>query len=144
MKQENCTFCEGTGQIVSSTTISGFKTCDCINIPQEEPKQDSVFYQLEVGKEYKQEVFELGEEILDAAHEWVFETNGHNWSNNDDTVGDNYGSFIAGAEWQAKTMYSKEAVEEMFSTLKRNSVDNIATIHNIDLFIKSWTREFKK
>lgn len=29
MKQENCTFCEGTGQIVSSTTISGFKTCDC-------------------------------------------------------------------------------------------------------------------
>ena len=37
-KQENCTFCEGTGQIVSSTTTSGFKTCDCIIIPQEEPK----------------------------------------------------------------------------------------------------------
>jgi hypothetical protein len=86
----------------------------------------------------------LGEEILDAAHEWVFETNGHNWSNNDDTVGDNYGSFIAGAKWQAERMYSKEAVEEMFATLKRNSVDNIATIHNIDLFIESWTREFKK
>jgi hypothetical protein len=37
-KQENCTFCEGTGQIVSSTTISRFKTCDCIIIPQEELK----------------------------------------------------------------------------------------------------------
>ncbi len=35
-KQFNCTFCEGTGQIVSSTTISGFKTCNCIDIPQEE------------------------------------------------------------------------------------------------------------
>ena len=52
--------------------------------------------------------------------------------------------FIDGAKWQAKTMYSKEAVEEMFATLKRNSIDNIATIYNIDLFIESWTREFKK
>jgi hypothetical protein len=84
------------------------------------------------------------EKLNEAADKWVFETNGHKWSNNDDTAGDNYGSFKAGAEWQAKTMYSKEAVEEMFATLKRNSVDNIATIHNIDLFIESWTREFKK
>jgi|694.fasta_scaffold05151_20 hypothetical protein len=38
-QEEPCSFCEGTGQIVSSTTISGFKTCDCINILQEEPKQ---------------------------------------------------------------------------------------------------------
>jgi hypothetical protein len=53
-------------------------------------------------------------------------------------------SFIAGVKWQAERMYSKEVVEEMFATLKRNSVDNIATIHNIDLFIESWTREFKK
>jgi hypothetical protein len=37
-KEEPCLFCEGTGQVVSSTTISGFKTCDCINIPQEESK----------------------------------------------------------------------------------------------------------
>jgi hypothetical protein len=53
-------------------------------------------------------------------------------------------SMIDLAKWQAERMYSKEAVEEMFATLKRNSVDNIATIHNIDLFIESWTREFKK
>ena len=30
------------------------------------------------------------------ANEWVFETNGHKWSNNHDTAGDNYGSFKAG------------------------------------------------
>ena len=110
-KQENCTLCNGTGQIVSSTTISGFKTCDCIIIPQEEPKltnncpkcgmdlaeregskpictridcggiilsnetlkefvaknqeeTKTVFEQLEVGKDFEQEVFELGEETL--------------------------------------------------------------------------------
>jgi hypothetical protein len=38
--EEPCSFCEGKGQIVSSTTISGFKTCDCINIPKEELKQE--------------------------------------------------------------------------------------------------------
>jgi hypothetical protein len=41
------------------------------------------------------------QEILkEAADKWVFETNGHKWSNNDNTAGDNYGSFIAGAKWQ--------------------------------------------
>jgi hypothetical protein len=40
--EEACLFCEGRGQVVSSTTISGFKTCDCINIPQEEPKQETL------------------------------------------------------------------------------------------------------
>jgi hypothetical protein len=39
------------------------------------------------------------EEIRDGADEWVFDINGIKWSNNDDTAGDNYGSFIAGAKW---------------------------------------------
>lgn len=39
------------------------------------------------------------DEIREAADEWVFEINGMNWSNNDDTAGDNLGSFIAGAKW---------------------------------------------
>ena len=42
------------------------------------------------------------ETLEDAAEKWVFETNGHKWSNNDDTAGDNYGSFIAGANYQAE------------------------------------------
>jgi hypothetical protein len=43
----------------------------------------------------------MKQETLDeAADKWVFETNGHKWSNNDDTAGDNYGSFIAGVKFQ--------------------------------------------
>lgn len=39
------------------------------------------------------------EEIRDGADEWVFDINGTKWSNNDDTAGDNFGSFMAGAKW---------------------------------------------
>ncbi len=38
-------------------------------------------------------------EIREAADEWVFDANGMKWSNNDDSAGDNFGSFIAGAKW---------------------------------------------
>jgi len=38
------------------------------------------------------------ETIEDGANKWVFETNADRWSNNDDTAGDNYGSFIAGVK----------------------------------------------
>jgi len=40
--------------------------------------------------------------------------------------------------------YSEEEVNKMFDTLKRNSIDNVAIIHNVDLFISSWKQEFKK
>jgi len=49
--------------------------------------------------------------IEEAAYKWVFETNGHNWSNNDDTAGDNYGSFKAGAEWMREQMESLKDFE---------------------------------
>jgi hypothetical protein len=52
--------------------------------------------------------------------------------------------FLDGAKWQAERMYSEEDLNIMFDTLKKNSVDNISTITNVDLFIKSWKREFKK
>ena len=52
-------------------------------------------------------------------------------------------SFIKGAKWQAERMYSEEEVNLMFATLKANSVDNIATITNVDLFISSWKDLFK-
>ena len=48
------------------------------------------------------------ETLEEAAEKWVFETNGNKWSNNDDTCGDNYSSFMAGAEWQ------KEQAERHF------------------------------
>ena len=52
-------------------------------------------------------------------------------------------SFIKGAKWQAERMYSEDEVNLMFATLKANSVDNIATITNVDLFISSWKDSFK-
>ena len=42
--------------------------------------------------------------VKEAAEKWAFETNGHKWSNNDGTAGDNYGSFIEGAKWQQEQM----------------------------------------
>jgi len=41
----------------------------------------------------------IAEQMHYAADNWVFQKNGHKWSNNDDTAGDKYGSFIAGAKW---------------------------------------------
>ena len=53
-------------------------------------------------------------------------------------------AFINGTKWQQERSYSEEEVNKMFDTLKINSVDNVATIHNVDLFISSWKQEFKK
>lgn len=39
------------------------------------------------------------EQIKEAAHDYVFDKNGHKWSNNDNTAGDNFGSFTDGAKW---------------------------------------------
>ena len=38
----------------------------------------------------------MDKELEESAEKWVFETNGHKWSNNDDTAGDNYGSYKEG------------------------------------------------
>lgn len=44
------------------------------------------------------------EQIREGADEWVFDINGMKWSNNDDTAGDNYHSFIAGVNWLIKRL----------------------------------------
>lgn len=44
------------------------------------------------------------------AHSWVFDKNGHKWSNNNNEAGDNYGSFIAGYEAAEKKMSKKTSV----------------------------------
>jgi len=83
-----------------SKNLYGWK----IIIPQEEPKEEKNRHLVEP---HEQETFD------EAALKWVFQTNGHKWSNNDDTAGDNYGSFIAGAKWQKQIMYSEEEVYEL-------------------------------
>ena len=41
----------------------------------------------------------------EAADHYVFITNGHKFSNNDNTAGDNYKSFIDGANWYKENNY---------------------------------------
>ena len=43
------------------------------------------------------------DEVEELADKWVFKTNGHKWSNNDDTAGDNYSSFIEGYNTHSQT-----------------------------------------
>ncbi len=70
----------------------------------------------------------MDKELDEAAQKWVFETNGHKWSNNDDTAGDNYGSFKEGAKWMVKRMFSKEEVRQIaewsFHFYKTNEFDD--------------------
>jgi hypothetical protein len=44
---------------------------------------------------------------------------------------------------KAREIDKQDVYDEMFDTLKRNSVDNSVTITNVDLFISSWKRELK-
>lgn len=41
----------------------------------------------------------IDDEIYNEASNWVFRKNPMKWSTNDDTAGDNMGSFINGAKW---------------------------------------------
>lgn len=90
------------------------------------------------------------ETLEEAADRWVFETNGHKWSNNDDTAGDNVGSFKAGAEWQAKRLYSEEEVIELLQKALTHKDDretgSLVTaqgeIRPANFF--SWFERFKK
>ena len=47
------------------------------------------------------------QKIMKAAIDWV-DKNGDKWSNNTNEVGDNYGSFIAGAQWMKEQLSKKE------------------------------------
>jgi hypothetical protein len=52
-QEEICPICDGTGEIVSSTTISRFQTCECKYVPQQEvAKQETL------EEEAKQETLE--------------------------------------------------------------------------------------
>lgn len=48
-------------------------------------------------------------EIREAADEWIFGENGMKWSNNDNTAGDNHGSFMAGAKWAIQKLEADKA-----------------------------------
>jgi hypothetical protein len=62
------------------------------------------------------------EEIQAAADEWVFDKNGMKWSNNDNTAGDNYGSFVAGVKWASSRIGHKltllEEIDEFLAYIE--------------------------
>lgn len=78
---------------------------------KKEPKQENDYTALLQPIGTKQETLE------EAAEKWVFETNGHKWSNNDNSAGDNYGSFIEGVKWQTKRTYIEQEVYHFLDTL---------------------------
>ena len=41
-------------------------------------------------------------------------------------------------------MTAKEVLENLISTIEKNSIDNKATITNVDLWVKSWREELSK
>tara|TARA_R110000751_G_scaffold132459_1_gene234965 strand:- start:805 stop:1056 length:252 start_codon:yes stop_codon:yes gene_type:complete len=43
-----------------------------------------------------------------------------------------------------KSTDTKEVLEELISTIEKNSFDNKATIENVQLWAKSWRREAKE
>jgi hypothetical protein len=57
------------------------------------------------GKEMTNELTNIVKsELVNAATEYVFEENGHKFSNNTNEAGDNFASFIAGANWALNKM----------------------------------------
>ena len=116
-------------------------------------KSENLGYKTKMGIEVKDEMVRatmipkeyFGEEetLEDFAEKWVFETNGHKWSNNDDTAGDNYGSFIAGFKLAQERGYSGEEVEDIVN----KTVNKFCTFFSDELkqkVSKEWFEKFKK
>lgn len=70
------------------------------------------------------QAIERGFDLEELANEWVFETNGHKWSNNDDTAGDNYASFKAGFQKALELMGDKKFSEDDVKNIFAKTLEN--------------------
>jgi hypothetical protein len=117
VKNPSCEFVEVKSQMVINYSFprSVYNKHEII-IPQEEPKQDSVFNQLEVGKEYKQEVFELGEETLEEIVKPIgdFIIANAVGTEGQDGVYYHYSEVCKLLKLQSKRMYSEEDMKKSF------------------------------
>ena len=122
----DCFHTQGQCDCGLSTCKQMFFTYKII-IPKEEPKQET---------------------LEEAAERWVFDTNGHKWSNNDDTAGDNYNSFIKGAKWQQERMYNEEdmiiAVKYGYEFHQITKFPEKEFPDNCLVLFKQWLKTFKK
>ena len=81
----------------------------------------------------------MDEELEKSAEKWVFEINCHKWSNNDDTAGDNYGSFINGANWQRNRLFTNEEVIDIIQK-RLLSIGVISSLKATEI----WFNQYKK
>ena len=116
--KHNCEGCQGKGYLDKTDGYDYGKVVCPVCINDKEPKHETL-------EEASREYWKRGQFGLEKA-------------------ADTERAFLRGGLWQKARMYSEEDINAMFNTLKRNSVDNVATITNVDLFIKSWKREIKK
>ena len=68
------------------------------------------------------EAIELGYDLNEFAEEWI-DSNGEKWSNNNNEVGDNYGSFKAGFQKAVETLANNKFTAEDMSTMLLNTTD---------------------
>jgi hypothetical protein len=114
----------------------------------EEPKQDLAFYQLDVGKEFEQEVFELGEETLFQPIEppigdFIFEN--ANAIQLKDGYYYHYSEVCKLIKLQAKKMYSKEEVIEHLNHLIMMPSSKLDGFTNDEEMVTmKWFEQFKK
>ena len=113
-----------------------FGTFYKIIIPKEEPKQHVELINDNI-EEFDKSIQLFKQETLDEVAERI----GNNFEDSTFKAGVIYG-VIEGAKWQQS--YSEKEVDSLFDTLKSNSIDNVVTITNVDLFISSWKQQFKK
>jgi hypothetical protein len=68
------------------------------------------------------EAIELGYDLNKLAEEWI-DYNGEKWSNNNNEVGDNYGSFKAGFQTAVEILANNKFTAEDMSTMLLNTTD---------------------
>ncbi len=83
------------------------------------------------------------ETLEEAADKWVFETNGHKWSNNNNEAGDNFGSFIAGFKEAEKTLYSGEEVIKLLIYCKNRFGGSGLEDYTSDSEVIEWFEQIK-
>jgi hypothetical protein len=84
------------------------------------------------------EAIENGYDLDELANDWVFEINGHKWSNNDDTAGDNCSSFKAGFQKAIELISDKKFSEEDMLNFGGFCCNNIDCFNDVDDLFKKY------
>jgi hypothetical protein len=86
-----------------------------------------------LSKENCDEIFGIVD-VNKLAEEWVFDKNGHKWSNNDNSAGDNYGSYKEGfnkaMELNKDKVFTLEELYLVFALGKNNDESRINKLIN--------------